>query len=421
VSGNDAQAFLKTERLTLRRFTPDDVESLVELDGDPEVMRYISGGRATSREEIERRELPAFLAYYTRSDGYGFWAAVEKATGEFVGWFHLRPRDDGAADEPELGYRLRRSAWGKGYATEGSRALIEKAFTDLGAQRVWAETMVVHTASHRVMEKAGLKYVRTFHADWPVKIEGDEEGDVEYALTRAEWEEERGRLDLVRVAARNNAEWCDAFCGTHGITGRFDEDAWWSAERTPPFYPDAVTLVPGVDADSILARIDARAGCSIKDSFGDLDLAADGFDVLFRAEWLRLQPARPLAPTGWSSIETPEELRRWETAWGGGPEAQPFFRPALLAEGSVLLLAHFDRDRIIGGAVANRSATAIGVSNVFAEGGDLEAAYLGAATAAQERWGSLPVVGYDSGAELEAARRAGFVGTGELTVWIRAT
>jgi RimJ/RimL family protein N-acetyltransferase len=177
---------LETDRLRLRPFTQDDVVNLVELDADPEVMRYITGGRATPREEIEREELPAFMS---GTGGYGFWAAVEKATGEFIGWFHLRPRDDGAADEPELGYRLRRSAWGKGYATEGARALIEKAFTELGGQRVWAETMVVHTASHRVMEKAGLKYVRTFHADWPYKIEGDEEGDVEYSLTRAEWEE----------------------------------------------------------------------------------------------------------------------------------------------------------------------------------------------------------------------------------------
>jgi RimJ/RimL family protein N-acetyltransferase len=193
VSAEDGAIVLETERLTLRQFTPDDVENLVELDGDPEVMRYITGGRPTPREEIEGRELPAFLDYYARSDGYGFWAAIEKATGDFIGWFHLRPRADMAADEPELGYRLRRSAWGKGYATEGSRALIEKAFTDLGAQRVWAETMVVHTASHRVMEKAGLKYVRTFDADWPYKIEGDEEGDVEYALTRAEWEERQSR------------------------------------------------------------------------------------------------------------------------------------------------------------------------------------------------------------------------------------
>ena len=53
---------------------------------------------------------------------------------------------------------------------------------------MWAETMAVNTASHRVMEKAGLNYVRTFHQDWPNEIEGSEEGDVEYGLTRTEWE-----------------------------------------------------------------------------------------------------------------------------------------------------------------------------------------------------------------------------------------
>jgi len=62
-------------------------------------------------------------------------------------------------DETELGYRLRRSAWGKGYGTEGSRALIRAGFIEHGVERVVAETMVVHTASRRVMEKAGLTLV----------------------------------------------------------------------------------------------------------------------------------------------------------------------------------------------------------------------------------------------------------------------
>ena len=88
----------------------------------------------------------------------------------------------------ELGYRLHRSAWGKGYATEGSRALVDLAFRELGADLVIADTMAVNTASRRVMEKSGLRYVRTFHADWPVSIPGDEHGDVEYAITRDEWD-----------------------------------------------------------------------------------------------------------------------------------------------------------------------------------------------------------------------------------------
>jgi RimJ/RimL family protein N-acetyltransferase len=182
------QVFLETGRLVLRRFTDDDVDLLVELDADPAVMRYINGGEPTSRAEVADEVLPAFLGYYARYPGYGFWAAIEKSTGEFLGWFHFRPKADGFDDEPELGYRLRQSAWGKGYATEGSRALIDKGFAEFGVQRVFAETMAVNTGSRRVMEKSGLRFVRSFHAAWPVRIPGDEQGDVEYALDRDEWE-----------------------------------------------------------------------------------------------------------------------------------------------------------------------------------------------------------------------------------------
>lgn len=185
---SERTVFLETDRLLLRQFTPADVDNLVELDSDPDVMHYINGGRPTPRAEIEYDYLPAFLGYYQRFAGYGFWAAIEKATGQFLGWFHFRPVPDGAPDEPELGYRLRKSAWGKGYATEGSKAVIAKGFTELGARRIWATTMAVNRGSRRVMEKAGLRFVRTFFQDWPDHIEGAEHGDVEYALTRDEWE-----------------------------------------------------------------------------------------------------------------------------------------------------------------------------------------------------------------------------------------
>jgi len=180
--------YLETERLILRRMTMADVDDLVELNSDPEVTRFINGGRPIPREVIEHDDLPHIIARYERGDGYGLWAAIEKPTGAFLGWFHLRPAKDGPPDEPELGYRLKRSAWGKGYGTEGSRALIQKAFTELGARRVFASTMTVNVGSWRVMEKAGLRFVRTFFQEWPDKIDGDEHGDVEYALTRADWE-----------------------------------------------------------------------------------------------------------------------------------------------------------------------------------------------------------------------------------------
>jgi RimJ/RimL family protein N-acetyltransferase len=182
--------FLETDRLVLRRFTTDDLALIAELDGDPEVKRYIDGGAAVDREDLAET-LAWWLGYYERYEGYGFWAAIEKSSGEFVGWFHLRPPEGASAAEPELGYRLRQAVWGRGYATEGSRALVDKAFSELGAERVNASTMVVNRASQRVMEKSGLRHVRTFHADWPVSIPGDEHGDVEYAVDRAQWEQDR--------------------------------------------------------------------------------------------------------------------------------------------------------------------------------------------------------------------------------------
>ena len=186
--------FLETPRLILRRFTADDVDLLVDLDSDPEVMRFITGGRATPLDEVRDEVIPAYLEYYARFAGFGFFAVHEKSSGAFIGWFHFRPRRNDPPDNVELGYRLRRSAWGKGYATEGARALVRKGFTELGVRRVYAEGMAVNTASRRVMEKAGLRLVRTFHADWPERIDGDEHGDVEYALERAEWVADKNSL-----------------------------------------------------------------------------------------------------------------------------------------------------------------------------------------------------------------------------------
>ena len=179
--------FLETERLVLRELTVDDVDNLVELDADPEVVRWTPDG-SPSRDEVERQILPYWRRYYVETPGFGFWAVEEKATGEFLGWFHLRPAGVHGPAEPELGYRLRRSAWGKGYATEGSRALIHKAFTEHPVRRVLAETSAIHIASRRVMEKCGLRLVREFDAGYPPIGPDDVLGDVEYAIDRVEWE-----------------------------------------------------------------------------------------------------------------------------------------------------------------------------------------------------------------------------------------
>jgi len=186
------RVLLNTERLVLRQFTISDADNLADLDADPDVMRFVTGGLATSRDEIKDNLLPGFIAWYSRSDGYGCWAADEKSTGAFLGWFRFHPRRGGSFGEIVLGFRLRKSAWGKDFATEGSRALIHKGFTELGAQRVMAETMAVNRASRRVLEKAGLNFVRIFHQPWPYRVDGRELGDVEYAVSKDEWERHNG-------------------------------------------------------------------------------------------------------------------------------------------------------------------------------------------------------------------------------------
>lgn len=183
--------FLETDRLVLRPFTEADVPALLALDNDPEVMRFINGGRPTTAESIRERTLPRLLHDHPSTGTRGFWAAEEKETGTFLGWFELRPVDDHDPTVVELGYRLNRAAWGRGYATEGARALVRKGFTDLGAERVTANTMAVNAGSRRVMEKAGLTFLRAYTEDWPDAIDGSEHGEVEYVLTRAAWEKRR--------------------------------------------------------------------------------------------------------------------------------------------------------------------------------------------------------------------------------------
>jgi RimJ/RimL family protein N-acetyltransferase len=172
----------------MRQFTEADVDNLFTLNGDPEVVRYLTGGQPTPREEIRDQIMPFHLSVYDRLDRLGTWAAESAATGEFLGWFHFRPGSDGDITNIDLGYRLLRSSWNKGYATEGSRALISMGFTDLAVARVFAHTMTVNIASRHVLEKCGLTLVRTTPYEGPYVIEGAERGQVEYALTKPEWE-----------------------------------------------------------------------------------------------------------------------------------------------------------------------------------------------------------------------------------------
>ncbi|PLW68703.1 GNAT family N-acetyltransferase [Streptomyces sp. SCUT-3] len=198
--------FLTTDRMVLRPLTEADADHLAALNSDPEVMRFLDGDGPPSPETVRTRILPRLMRRWAWPGEHGYWAAETAdgkgaggkgaGGGEFLGWFEFRPLDEdaggggGDGGTVELGYRLRRAAWGRGLATEGARALLRKGFTGLGVDRVTATTMAVNVRSRRVMEKAGLRYVRTFHQDWPHPLPGSEHGEVEYALTAQEWRRE---------------------------------------------------------------------------------------------------------------------------------------------------------------------------------------------------------------------------------------
>ncbi|MBA2716077.1 MAG: GNAT family N-acetyltransferase [Propionibacteriales bacterium] len=90
------ETYLETERLTLRRFGADDADLLIELDSDPAVMRFLTGGNPTTTEDVRGRDLPSILAGYEKWGGkFGLFAAQEKDRSSFIGWFHLRPEQGG--------------------------------------------------------------------------------------------------------------------------------------------------------------------------------------------------------------------------------------------------------------------------------------------------------------------------------------
>ncbi|WP_380228109.1 hypothetical protein [Jeongeupia naejangsanensis] len=236
---------------------------------------------------------------------------------------------------------------------------------------------------------------------------------------------------IVLQAARNNAQWCDAVCRAHGLDSALDGDVWASPRRTPPYYPDAVTLNPTASEASVLARIDTgNPGCSVKDSFARLDLAPAGFEILFDAQWTH-RPANASAgmpaattsaiPLEWRRISSATGLADWEAAWGG-TESTGLFRPALLTK-EIAFLAGLDASgHIVAGAVANRTGDVVGLSNVFATDGiPADLAWHGSLALIATLWPGRAVVGYESGADLHTAIRHGFRPVGPLRIWLRAS
>ena len=173
-------AILQTAQLTLSPCCPDDSADFINLELDPEVMRFLNGGHAVDHERTE--ENAAFLM--PRGTERYIWTARRTTNNAFVGWFCLWPESVGLA---ELGYRLRREDWGQGLASQGAFALVDWGFKSAGYGTIVATTMAVNQGSRRVMEKIGMNYAYTVAYDGPDAIAGSEHGEVWYEVTRSQW------------------------------------------------------------------------------------------------------------------------------------------------------------------------------------------------------------------------------------------
>lgn len=229
--------------------------------------------------------------------------------------------------------------------------------------------------------------------------------------------------DLVQAAARNNAELCEVVCRSHGLAGVFASGGWTSPRRTPPYYPDAVTIDPSADAAQLLVRIDPAPGASVKDSFATLDLTPHGFRILFSAEWIARRSGSSSRAGAddrirWSAVADAQALAAWEAAWSEDGTSHGLFRPELLSCPELVVLGGEVGGALVAGAILNRSERVVGVSNLFTSTGDPDGAWSRCVDEASARFPDLAIVGYESGAMLDAASRAGFRSMGPLRVWI---
>lgn len=164
------EIYLETDRLILRQFEQKDSAFLAELDSDPEVMRFLNDGLRSDDVEIARATNVMLETRKRHNGRLGYFIAQKKNSSEAIGWFHLRPLKEFPHDETrlELGYRLKRKFWGKGYGSEASRALMDRGFGELAADEIWACAMKANQASQNIMKKMGMDLIRTeIYEPWP--------------------------------------------------------------------------------------------------------------------------------------------------------------------------------------------------------------------------------------------------------------
>ncbi len=159
-----------SSRLTYQFIGEDDNAFLFQLDQDPAVMRFINGGKPTSKEDITSKFMPRLYAYRNADKGWGLWKVTVQDTQQEIGWILARPMeffsDSPLYDDVELGWRFVQSSWGKGYATEAAKHVKNTLSTLPQNKHFSAIAVKENYGSIRVMKNLGMSYIKTYlHSD----------------------------------------------------------------------------------------------------------------------------------------------------------------------------------------------------------------------------------------------------------------
>lgn len=144
----------ETERLIIRKFTPEDAPALIELRSDPEVVKYLGGAAKQNPEAVEKR-MHFYIESYAKH-GFGMCAMIWKETGEMCGWSGLQPLEE--TGKIEVGYGMARKFWRRGIGFECAKAWLEYGFTKTDLEKIYAVAQPENTGSWRIMEKLGMSF-----------------------------------------------------------------------------------------------------------------------------------------------------------------------------------------------------------------------------------------------------------------------
>jgi hypothetical protein len=217
------------------------------------------------------------------------------------------------------------------------------------------------------------------------------------------------------TAVQTSVRWYDDMAALHTVPTAVTDGVWHALAPMPPLHSSAKTLRPGVARDTVLRTVAPYEQAGVADSFGDLDLTADGFDLLFEATWIHHRAPEPgPMPAGWTQVRDEAGLDAWVAVHGTGG----IFAPGILFRSEFALMARHDGDRMSAGFVVHDAGQAVGVSNACTPAGDdLGWAEVLAVTAAVRP--GLPVTDYTYGEELASALGHGFSPLGPQRVWVR--